>query len=173
VTGGHRTISLPPDALVLLIGPSGAGKSTFAARHFRPTEVLSSDAMRAMVSDDAHDQRATEAAFELLHTALSLRLGLRRLSVVDATNVEHWARQRPLSIARRLQRPAIAIVLALPLATCLARNLARDHPRPAAAIRRQHRWMLDAIESLPGEGFAAIWPLSSEQEADEVRVVRG
>ncbi len=62
-------IALPPDALVLLVGPSGAGKSTFAARHFAPTEVLSSDAMRAMVADDPMDQAATDAAFELLHTA--------------------------------------------------------------------------------------------------------
>lgn len=158
--------------MVLLIGPSGAGKSTFAARHFRPTEVLSSDEMRAMVADDPHDQRATEAAFELLHTALSLRLGLRRLTVVDATNVEGWARQQPLAVARRLGRPAVAIVLALPLAVCLARNLERDHPRPVTAIRRQHRWMLDAVESLPGEGFAAIWPLSGEAEVEAVRITR-
>ncbi|HET7520439.1 MAG TPA: AAA family ATPase [Candidatus Limnocylindria bacterium] len=166
------TITLPRDAMVLLIGPSGSGKSTFAARHFAPTEVLSSDEMRAMVADDPHDQRATEAAFELLHTALSLRLGLRRLTVVDATNVEGWARQRPLAVARRLGRPAVAIVLALPLETCLARNLEREHPRPAAAIRRQHRWMLDAVESLPGEGFAAIWPLASEPEVEAVRITR-
>ena len=59
-------IALPPDALVLLVGPSGAGKSTFAARHFAPTEVLSSDAMRALVADDPMDQAATDAAFELL-----------------------------------------------------------------------------------------------------------
>ncbi len=67
-------IALPPDALVLLVGPSGAGKSTFAARHFASTEILSSDAMRAMVADDPMDQAATEAAFELLHTALAMRL---------------------------------------------------------------------------------------------------
>ena len=91
-------IALPPDALVLLVGPSGAGKSTFAARHFVPTEVLSSDAMRAMVADDPMDQAATDAAFELLHTAVAMRLSLRRLAVVDATNVEGWAREKLLSI---------------------------------------------------------------------------
>ena len=167
------TISLPGDALVLLIGASGAGKSTFATRHFQPTEVLSSDQMRGMVADDPRDQAATEAAFELLHTALSLRLARRRLTVVDATNVEHWARQRPLAIARRFGRPAVAIVLAMPLAVCLARNLARDDPRPAATIRRQHRLMRDVIESLPGEGFASIWPLTSEAEVSAAGLVRG
>ena len=60
-------IELPALALVVLIGPSGSGKSTFARRHFRPTEVLSSDSCRGMVSDDENDQSATNDAFELLH----------------------------------------------------------------------------------------------------------
>lgn len=165
-------ITLPPDAAVLLIGPSGAGKSTFAARHFAATEVLSSDEMRAMVADDPNDQQATEAAFELLHTALTLRLALRRLTVVDATNVEGWARQRPLAVARRQRRPAVAVVFDLPLATCLARNASRPNPRPAAAIRRQHRWLTDSLESLAGEGFAASWVLRTEADVDGAHVER-
>ena len=67
-------LRIPADAMVVLIGPSGSGKSTFAARHFAPTEILSSDALRAMIADDASDQTATDAAFELLHTALAMRL---------------------------------------------------------------------------------------------------
>lgn len=165
-------ISLPPGAAVLLIGPSGAGKSTFAARHFAATEVLSSDAMRAMVADDPNDQQATEAAFELLHTALSLRLARRRLTVVDATNVEGWARQRPLAIARRQRRPAVAIVLDLPLDICLKRNASRPKPRPAAAIRRQHRSLAGSLESLAAEGFAATWVLRTETEVDGAQVER-
>ena len=166
-------IRLPRHAMVLLIGPSGAGKSTVAARHFLPTEVLSSDEMRAMVADDPHDQAATEAAFELLHAALTLRLARRRLTVVDATNVEHWARQQPLSIARRLRRPAVALVFDLPLETCLAHNAARKDPRPAAAIRRQHRTLRGSIGMLPGEGFAAVWTLASEDEVNALRIERG
>ena len=165
-------ISLPGDAMVMLIGPSGAGKSTFAASHFLPTEVLSSDAMRALVADDPHDQGATDAAFELLHAALGLRLARRRLTVVDATNVEHWARQQPLAMARRARRPAVAIVFDVPLEECLAHNAARDVPRPAAAIRRQHRWLRDSIGSLPGEGFVGTWTLASEQEVSQVRIER-
>ncbi|MEW5989417.1 MAG: AAA family ATPase, partial [Chloroflexota bacterium] len=45
-------IILPEFALVVLIGVSGSGKSTFARAHFRPTEVLSSDYCRGLVSDD-------------------------------------------------------------------------------------------------------------------------
>lgn len=165
-------IALRPDALVLLVGPSGSGKSTFAARHFAPTEVLSSDAMRAMVADDPMDQAATDAAFELLHTALAMRLSLRRLAVVDATNVEGWAREKLLAVARRARRPAHAIVFDLPLEICLRRNLERDHPRPAAAIRRQHRWLRGSLRSLPNEGFDGIWTLGSEAEADVAQISR-
>jgi protein phosphatase len=165
-------ISLPADAAILLIGPSGAGKSTFAARHFTPTEVLSSDQMRAMVADDPMDQHATDAAFELSHTALTLRLAMRRLTVIDATNVEGWARQPLLAIARRQRRPAVAIVFDIPLDACLRNNLARSDPRPPAAIRRQHRWLAESLPSLAAEGFAATWVLRTETEVDGAELTR-
>jgi predicted kinase len=169
LTPAPATIDLLPGTMVVLIGPSGCGKSTFATRHFQSTQVLSSDEMRAMVADDPADQTATDAAFELLHTALALRLARRRTSVVDATNVERWARARLLAVARRVGRPTLAIVLALPLETCLARNLARMDPRPPAAIRRQHRWMLDSVSTLPDEGFDNVCVLESEDAVAAVR----
>ena len=122
-------IAIPAGSMVLLVGSSGSGKTTFAARHFARTHVLSSDEMRAIVADDQNDQSATDAAFELLHAALALRLARRRTTVIDATNVERWARERPLAVARRSGRPAVAIVLGLPLEVCLERNeLRRDSP---------------------------------------------
>jgi predicted kinase len=155
--------------MVVLVGPSGAGKSTFAAGHFSRTEVLSSDAMRAMVADDPNDQAATDAAFELLHTALALRLARGRLTVVDATNVEGWARGQLVAIARRHRRPSAAIVFALPLEVCLERNAARaDRRLPTPAIRRQHRWLIASLATLPDEGFDALWRL---EDADNVAAV--
>ena len=71
-------LTIPESALVVLIGPSGAGKSTFARHHFRPTEVLSSDACRALVADDEADQAATPAAFEVLHCIAAKRLAAGR-----------------------------------------------------------------------------------------------
>src|SRR5215472_11392464 len=49
-------ITIPELSLVALIGPSGCGKSSFARAHFKPTEVLSSDFCRGLVSDDENDQ---------------------------------------------------------------------------------------------------------------------
>jgi protein phosphatase len=45
-------IDLPEPSLVVLVGASGSGKSSFAARHFAPTEVISSDFCRGLVADD-------------------------------------------------------------------------------------------------------------------------
>ena len=67
-------LELPDPALVVLVGPAGAGKSTLAARHFAPDEVLASDAIRAELTGDPADQRATRRAFELLHRRLDARL---------------------------------------------------------------------------------------------------
>ena len=164
---------IPADAMVVLIGPSGSGKSTFAARQFAPTEVLSSDELRAMVADDASDQTATDAAFELLHTALAMRLARRRLSVVDATSVEGWARERLLAVARRLGRPAVAIVFNLPLDVCLERNAARtDRRLPPAAIRRQHARMRDSLDRLAGEGFEPVLVLASAGDVETLTLER-
>jgi predicted kinase len=164
-------LGVPADAMVVLIGPSGSGKSSFAARHFAPTQVLSSDALRAMVADDPSDQSATDSAFELLHAALAMRLAGRRLSVVDATNVEGWARARLLAVAARLARPSVAIVLDLPLAICLERNAKRSDRRvPPASVRRQHARMRGSLDGLAAEGFASVTVLSSPQDVASVRV---
>ena len=40
----HRQLMVPAMGLVVLVGVSGSGKSTFGRRHFKPTEVVSSDA---------------------------------------------------------------------------------------------------------------------------------
>lgn len=164
-------IVVPRGAMVVLIGASGAGKSTFASRHFPRTHVLSSDEMRAIVADDPNDQAATQGAFQLLHTALALRLAGRRTTVIDATNVERPWREQLLAIARRAGRPAIAIVLAQPLEVMLARNDARPDPRPSAAIRRQHRRLAASLASLQDEGYERVCLLDSEAALDGVEVI--
>ena len=86
-------ITIPELSLVVLIGASGSGKSTFARQHFKPTEVLSSDFCRGLVSDDENDQAATKDAFDVLHFIAARRLEAGKLTVVDATNVQPEARK--------------------------------------------------------------------------------
>src|SRR4051812_35870729 len=106
-------LRIPDFALVALIGASGSGKSSFAARHFLPTEILSSDRLRGWVADDETDQNATPEAFEVLHFIAGKRLAARRLTVVDPTNVRPEARRLLVDLARRYHALPIAIVLDL------------------------------------------------------------
>ncbi len=167
------TISVPADALILLVGIAASGKSTFARAHFSPTEILSSDSLRAMITDDPTAQGATDDAFDLLHRILAMRLRRARLTVVDATNVEAWARAELVAVARHHRRPSVAIVLDLPLATALERNATRAAPRPPpGALRRQHRWLSDSLRTLADEGFTSVHRLRSTTEVDGARVER-
>ena len=59
-------LTIPELAVVALAGPSGSGKSSFARKHFRPTEVLSSDFCRGLVCDEENSQAATNDAFKVL-----------------------------------------------------------------------------------------------------------
>ncbi|HUF07002.1 MAG TPA: AAA family ATPase, partial [Candidatus Binatia bacterium] len=166
-------IVLPSDALVVLVGIAASGKSTFSRAQFAPTEILSSDALRAMIADDPGAQGATDDAFDLLRRVLAMRLRRGRLTVVDATNVEEWARAELISVARRHRRPCVAIVLDLPLPLVLERNATRPgHRPPPAALRRQQRWLTDSLASLDDEGFAAIHRLRSADEISATRVER-
>jgi predicted kinase len=164
-TGGG--FDLPDPSLLLLVGPAGCGKSRFAARHFAPKDVLSSDTCRELVAGDPGDQAATPDAFGVLRTILDRRCKRRRLTVLDATNVVRRDRARALGIARRYDLPAVAIVLDLPLETCQAWATARtERPVPADVVAQQHASLRRHLDSLPDEGFDDVVVLGSVDEID-------
>lgn len=168
-----RTLAIPRLALVLLVGPSGCGKSTFARRHFKATEVVSSDACRAMVADDEADQSASGAAFEVLHLIVEKRLSRARLTVVDATMLGPTARQPLLRIARRCHVPVIAIVLAPPLEECLANNRARSARVVAEeVVVRQYALLDETVAALSREDVRDVYLLRTRADVDAVRVSR-
>ncbi len=166
-------IELPALALVVLIGPSGSGKSTFARRHFRPTEVLSSDACRGMVSDDENDQSATNDAFELLHFIARKRLAAGRLTVIDATNVQLEARRPLLALAREFHVLPVALVFNLPERLCQERNRARpDRDFGPHVIRRQSNDLRRSLRGLQREGFRYLTVFDSPEQVDAATIER-
>ena len=166
-------IELPDPCLVVLVGPAGSGKSTFARRHFRPTEVLGSDAFRAMIADDEADQSATSAAFSLLHAVARHRLARGRLTVIDATNVEPRARRPLIGLALRFEVAAVAVVFDLPADVVRRWNTERiARAVPADVVERHRRELRLSVDELPTEGFEAVWTLDTPDDMAAVEIVR-
>jgi protein phosphatase len=167
------TLSIPNLSLVVLIGPSGSGKSTFARTHFRPTEVLSSDFCRGMVSDDENDQTVSRQAFAVLHYIAAQRLALGKLTVVDATNVQPEARKPLVELAREYHCLPVAIVLDLPDRVCQDRNAHRaDRDFGPHVIRNQKSQLRRSLRGLRKEGFRHIFVLESEDAVASATIER-
>ncbi|MGH9180385.1 MAG: polynucleotide kinase-phosphatase, partial [Acidimicrobiales bacterium] len=166
-------LAIPELSLVVLIGMSGSGKSRFAARHFRPTEVLSSDFCRGLVSDDENDQAATPAAFDVLHHIAGRRLEAGRLVVVDATNVDPASRRPLVALARHHHVLAVAIVLDVPEAVCAERNRTRpDRTFGPHVLRNQRSLMRRSTKGLRREGFHRTLHLSGVEDIDAATIER-
>src|SRR5271166_5769874 len=167
------TISIPSLSLVVLIGPSGSGKSTFAHKHFLSTEILSSDACRAMVSDDENNQAVTGEAFALLHYIAAQRLALGRLTVIDATNVQPESRKPLIELARKYHCLPVAVVLDLPERLCQDRNRSRNERNFGPhVVRQQHSQLRRTLRGLGREGFRHVFVLESPDEVEAATIER-
>ena len=160
-----RPVRLPSTCLVVLVGPSGAGKSTWAAAQFRPSQVVSTDALRALVGEGDHDQRAGTDAFAVLDDVLERRLRRRLLTVIDSLGLEPARRRAWLAIARRHGVPCHAVTFATPAAVCRDRNRRRQPPLPSKVVTSQQRAFETALAVLADEGFDGV------HEAGDVEIV--
>lgn len=166
-------MKIPEISLVVLIGASGSGKSSFARKHFKPTEVVSSDFCRGLVSDDENDQTASNDAFDVLHFIVRKRLSRGLLTVVDATNVEPRSRQQLVTIAREYHVLPAAFVLNLPPKVCHERNASRpDRQFGSHVVRNQTAMMRKSLRFLSKEGFRYAYVLDSQEEIDAAVIVR-
>ena len=168
-----QKFTFPDLSLVVLIGASGSGKSTFARKHFLPTEVISSDYCRALVSDDENDLAATNDAFEVLHFIAAKRLASGRLTVVDATNVKPEDRKSLIELARQYHCLPVAIVLNVPERICQDRNKVRTDRRLGTHVaHRQLQSLRRSLRGLDREGFRHVLILASPEEAESIVLER-
>jgi polynucleotide kinase-phosphatase len=164
-------LTIPDLSLVVLIGASGSGKSTFAAKHFTPTQVLSSDYFRGLVADDENDQSASGDAFDVLHYVAGKRLAAGRVTVIDATNVQQHVRAGLIALAREHNVLPVAVVLDLPEDVCVARNAARpDRDFGAGVVRRHQADLRKSLRHLQKEGFRKVHVLRGQAEVDAATV---
>ncbi|RST06791.1 polynucleotide kinase-phosphatase [Streptomyces sp. WAC05374] len=169
----RRLLPVTDLSLVVLIGATGSGKSTFARKHFKPTEVISSDFCRGLVADDENDQSASGDAFDVLHYIAGKRLAAGRLTVVDATSVQRESRRQLVALAREHDVLPIAIVLDMPEEVCAERNAARPDRAglPRHVIQRHRRELRRSLRGLEREGFRKVHVLKSVEEAEAAEVV--
>ena len=165
---------VPDPSLILLVGAAGAGKSTLAARLFAPDEILSSDALRAVVRGDEADQSATRVAFRILHRTLDRRLRASGLSVIDATNALPAHRSAPIRLARRLGVPVVAIVLDLPADVVHAQNAARGRVVDPIVVDRHLEAVRSTVDGgwLEREGIEQIVVLRTPGDAASLSIER-
>lgn len=166
-------LTIPELSLLVLIGASGSGKSSFARKHFKPTEVLSSDYCRGLVSDDENNQAATNDAFEVLHFIARKRLAAGKLTVVDATNVQPESRKPLVELAREFHCLPVAMVLNLPEKICQDRNQNRsDRDFGPHVVRQQVQQLRRSLRGLEREGFRHVFVLNSLEEVDTATIER-
>ena len=167
-------IRIPELSLVVMIGASSSGKSTFARQHFKPTEIVSSDYCRGLVSDDENNLAVSADAFELARFITAKRLKNGLLAVIDATNVQEDARKDWIKLARQYHVLPVAIVVNMPEKLCSERNALRpDRNFGKHVIPQQISQLKRSLKKLKQEGFRHIIELRSLEEVEGVaRIAR-
>ena len=151
-----------------------------------PSEVISSDDFRVLVSDiefiDWRDRPKNEAdslmdqyqtiskeAFSMMDSVIDTRCRLNKLTFVDATHLHPDDRKRYISLARKNNVPIISIVLDIPEDELLSRDEQRDNPRGKKRIRQQVQTFKREKRFLKKEGFVSIYTIKETKDLEFVR----
>jgi F420-dependent oxidoreductase-like protein len=149
-------VELPSPCLIVLAGPVASGKSTWAAEHFPPDTVVSSDRLRALVGSGEDDIAASPDALALLDEIVARRTARGLTTVVDTTGFDAGRRATWLRVAREHGLACVAVEFDTPAGVCRARNRGRDHPVPAAVLTTQLKAWPAVRDALAREGFDQV-----------------
>jgi F420-dependent oxidoreductase-like protein len=149
-------LRLPAPCMVVLIGPSASGKTTWANSSFADTEIVSSDALRAMVGYGEDDQEASKAAFDLLELIVTERLRRGLTTIIDTMGLNDELRTSWVARANEVKMPAYAVVFETPAEECHRRNKARTRPIPKTVLDRQLKRLPAVLAGLSDEGFDRV-----------------
>ena len=121
--------------VILAIGLPGSGKSSWFKRN--KITPLSSDLLRALLFDDANEQRFQDLVFSNLRSMLKARLIARRpTNYLDATNLTPHERQGWIKLAKDYGYEVQAVFFDVPVEVCLERNQKRQRVVAEDVMRR-------------------------------------
>ena len=166
-------LKIPQLSLVVLVGVSSSGKSTWARKHFLPTETVSSDHCRGLVSDDENNQGVSPEAFRVLNLIVEERLRLGRLTVVDATNVKKEARQPFIELAKKYHVLPVAVAFKISERVGAERNTQRNDRRlPPYVLQQQAMNFRRSLGHLKDEGFAQVHVFDDVEAVEQTAIRR-
>jgi alkanesulfonate monooxygenase SsuD/methylene tetrahydromethanopterin reductase-like flavin-dependent oxidoreductase (luciferase family)/predicted kinase len=160
---------IPDPALIVLIGASGAGKSAWAAAHYRSTEVVSSDHLRAVAGSGERDLDASADAFALLDQIATARIRRGLATVIDTLGLDPGRRRGYLELARQAGLPGVAVLFDTAPALCRERNRGRPVPIPAPVLDAQLRRMRSVPAEVAGEGWDVVMPVAEQGRTRQAR----
>ena len=159
-------IAIPTPALVVLVGPSGSGKTTWARQRFAANEVVSSDALRAVVGSGEADLDASGDAFAVLDSVVAARTRRGLTTVIDTLGLDPARRAAAVAIGRAAGLPVVAVRFVTELEVCRRRNRLRDRPVPAPALRAQFQRANTADLTIEGFDLVAVAVADTDTDAD-------
>ncbi|MGH2498302.1 MAG: AAA family ATPase [Ktedonobacteraceae bacterium] len=164
-------ITVPNRTLLVLCGPAGSGKSTFAAQHFIPTSIVSSDYCRAMICDDENNQQVNRDTFDLFYYIIQKRMYLGRFTVADSTALRADARRRLRAQSRYSGYYGCLLIFNTPLDVCLARDKLRSRMVGEQVILYHNGLLQQALLDAPNEGWEQVHILGADDMDAQIEVV--
>jgi protein phosphatase len=157
-----KIIQVPRRTLLVLCGPAGSGKSTFAAQHFIPTNIVSSDYCRAMICDDVNNQQVNRDTFDLFYYIIQKRMFLGRFTVADSTALQSEARRKLRELSRRSGYLGCLLIFNIPPEICLERDKMRQRIVGEQVVAYHAGLLQRTLQDAPQEGWEQVHVLGEE-----------